>query len=122
MAIITVITEPKTVAKAFDPHAHPIMDFCFLPKYSIPVGKNIPIKKPGTKMRIKVITTLHNRVKWMSDDMILNKKREYRAKTQNNSTEKIKTKFFPTICLILLDKSEPIPEETSKEEIMAEIE
>jgi hypothetical protein len=122
MAIITVITDPKTVAKALDPQAHPIIDFCFLPKYSIPVGKNIPIKKPGIKIRMNVINILHIRAKWMNEDMILNKNREYKVNIKNNSTEKIRMKFFPTILLIFLDKSDPIPEETNREEIMAEIE
>jgi len=57
MAMITVITDPKTVAKALDPQAQPTIDFCLFPIYSIPVGKNTPIKNPGIKIRIKVIKT-----------------------------------------------------------------
>ncbi|MFW6123878.1 MAG: hypothetical protein ACOC5G_01535 [Acidobacteriota bacterium] len=73
-------------------------------------------------MRIKVIKTRHSKLKLMKDVMILNKNKEYKANIKNSKTEKIKINLFPTICFIFLAKSDPIPDETSKEEIIAEME
>ena len=88
MAMITVKTDPRTVANALAPHAHPIMVLLVSPRYLRPVGKNIPMGTPIRERKTRVVRNLSARLNLMNKYTALRRKNEYNTNTRNTKMER----------------------------------
>ena len=85
MAIITVRTDPRTVANALAPQAHPIMVRWVSPRYLSPVGKNMPMGTPIMEINTNVVRNLNARLRLINKYTILKRKNEYNTNTRNTN-------------------------------------
>ena len=122
IAIITVMTDPITVANAFAPHAHPIITLLPDPRYLSPVGNIIPIGIPRIEIRRKVVNSLMIRFIWISRYVKLNRNSAYKISIRQIKIDTYKIVFSRNSLLTLLENRLPIPEDTSNAKIMAEME